>query len=70
MTWYLYSDGQQFHQYQQNYGVECHFKQYFSYLVAVGYIGGGYKKNFKKTIRYDIQKSRSWLGAGTKIWQC
>ena len=23
------------------YGVECHFQQYFSYIVAVGFISGG-----------------------------
>jgi hypothetical protein len=24
------------------YGVKCHFQQYFSYIVAVSFIGGGY----------------------------
>ena len=23
------------------YGVECHFQQYFSYIMAVNFIGGG-----------------------------
>jgi len=23
------------------YGAECHFQQYFSYIVAVNFIGGG-----------------------------
>jgi hypothetical protein len=26
---------------QRVYGVECHFQQYFSYIVAVSFIGGG-----------------------------
>jgi hypothetical protein len=31
------------------YGVKCHFQQYFSYIMAVSFIGGGNQKNPEKT---------------------
>jgi hypothetical protein len=30
------------------YGVECHFQQYFSYIVAISFIGGGNWSTEKK----------------------
>jgi hypothetical protein len=29
-------------------GVKCHFQQYFSYIVAVSFIGGGHRRTRKK----------------------
>ena len=31
------------------YGVLCHFQQYFSYIVAVSFIGGGKAEYLEKT---------------------
>jgi hypothetical protein len=30
------------------YGVLCHFQQYFSYIVAVSFIGGGNRSTWRK----------------------
>ena len=30
------------------YGVKCHFQQYFSYIVAVSFIGGGNRRTERK----------------------
>ena len=32
-------------------GVKCHFQQYFSYIVAVSFIGGGHRRTRKKNHR-------------------
>ena len=32
------------------YGIECHFKQYFSYIVVVSFIGGGQVQSEKSTV--------------------
>ena len=34
--------------YQGGYGVKRHFQQYFSYIVAVGFIGGGNRSTQRK----------------------
>jgi len=34
--------------YGYDYGVYCHFKQYFSYFAAVGVIGGGNRSTQRK----------------------
>ena len=33
------------------YSASCHFQQYFSYIVAVSFIGGGNQSNREKTRR-------------------
>jgi len=30
------------------YGVQCHFQQYFSYIMAVSFIGGGNRSSQRK----------------------
>ena len=32
----------------EGYGVYCHFQQYFSYIVAVSFIGGGNQSSWRK----------------------
>jgi hypothetical protein len=34
------------------YGVSCHFQQYFSYIVAVSFIGGGNRSTRRKPPTY------------------
>ena len=34
------------------YGVECHFPQYFSYIVAVSFIGDGNQRTRRKPLIY------------------
>ena len=34
------------------YGVEHHFQQYFSYIVAVSFIGGGRRSTLRKPPTY------------------
>jgi len=36
------------------YGVECHYQQYFTYIVAVSFIGGGNREYPEKTTNYEI----------------
>ena len=39
-----------------------HFQQYFSYIVAVSFIGGGNRSTEKKLIRtHNVSGDRHWL---------
>ena len=32
----------------QDYGVQCHFQKYFSYIATVSFIGGGNRSTWRK----------------------
>jgi hypothetical protein len=46
-------------------GVQCHLQQYFSYIVAVGFIGGGNRKYSGKN--RAVEETGSTLGKATEL---
>ena len=45
---------------REGYGVECHFQQYFCYIIAVCFIGGGSKfaLNYSMYVTQLIKKKK------------
>jgi hypothetical protein len=48
------------------YGVKCHFQQYFSYIVAVSFIGGGNRRTQRKPLTC-LEKDMQYIDRG-KTW--
>jgi hypothetical protein len=50
-----------------NNSIQVSSQQYFSYIVAVSFIGGGNQSTRRKPP--TCRKSLDWLGIGTKIYR-
>ena len=50
------------------YGVYCHFQQYFSYHMAVSFIGGGKREYLEKTTNLSQVTDKLHVYSSHKSW--